>query len=135
MASSSASVGCGVERALPHEITRILVVDDDQDLRRMVALALADEGYEVRAVPDGRAALALLETWRPRVIVLDLMMPVLDGWGFRARQLATPGAADVPVIVLSAARDLRVEVLRPAAVVPKPFNLESFLETVADVAR
>jgi DNA-binding response OmpR family regulator len=128
-------VGYGVVRAHPDEVTRILVVDDDQDLRRMLALALADEGYDVRAVADGRTALALLETWRPRVIVLDLMMPVLDGWGFRARQLATPGAADVPVIVLSAARDLRVEVLRPAAVVPKPFNLESFLETVADVAR
>jgi CheY-like chemotaxis protein len=101
----------------------------------MLALALADEGYDVRAAADGRAALALLATWQPHVIVLDLMMPVLDGWGFRARQLATPGAADVPVIVLSAARDLRVELLRPAAVVPKPFNLESFLETVADVAR
>ena len=135
MASSSTLVGCGGARALPDEVTRILVVDDDQDLRRMLALALADEGYDVRAAADGRAALALLATWQPRVIVLDLMMPVLDGWGFRARQLATPGAADVPVIVLSAARDLRVEVLRPAAVVPKPFNLESFLETVANVAR
>jgi DNA-binding response OmpR family regulator len=63
------------------------------------------------------------------------MMPVLDGWGFRARQLATSGAEDVPVIVLSAARDARVEALRPARVVPKPFNLEHLLDTVADVAR
>ena len=101
----------------------------------MLELALADEGYAVRAAPDGRAALALLETWRPHLILLDLMMPVLDGWGFRARQLATPGAEDLPVIVLSAARDMRVEALRPAAVVPKPFDLELLLNTVADLMR
>ncbi len=101
----------------------------------MLELALADEGYDVRAAPDGRAALALLETWRPHLILLDLMMPVLDGWGFRARQLATPGAEDLPVIILSAARDMRVESLRPAAVVPKPFNLELLLDRVAALVR
>jgi DNA-binding response OmpR family regulator len=101
----------------------------------MLELALADEGYAVRAAPDGRAALALLEIWRPHLILLDLMMPVLDGWGFRARQLATPNAEDLPVIVLSAARDARVEALRPAAVVSKPFDLDLLLNTVAALIR
>jgi DNA-binding response OmpR family regulator len=121
--------------ASPQGAAGIPVVDDDPDLRRVLTLALADEGYDVRAAPDGRAALAVLETLRPRAIMPDLMMPVLDGWGFRARQLAASGAEDVPVIVLSAARDARVEALRPAGVVPKPFNLQHLLDTVADVAR
>lgn len=121
--------------ASPEGAARILVVDDDPDLRRVLTLALTDEGYDVRAAPDGRAALDLLATWRPGVILLDLMMPVLDGWGFRSRQLATPGAEDVPVIIISAARDVRVEALRPAAVVPKPFNLQLLLDAVADLAR
>jgi CheY-like chemotaxis protein len=114
---------------------RILVVDDDPELRRVLALAFADEGYEVRTAPNGREALEALGAWRPGVIVLDLMMPEVDGWAFRARQLATPGAADVPVVVLSAARDVRTAALRPAAVVPKPFNLEQLLAAVADLAR
>jgi CheY-like chemotaxis protein len=117
------------------DAARVLVVDDDSELRRVLALALADEGYDVRAAPDGWAALELLEAWRPRVILLDLMMPGMDGWAFRARQLATPVAAEVPVIVLSADRDVRVEALRPAAFLPKPFNLQALLDAVAELAR
>jgi DNA-binding response OmpR family regulator len=112
---------------------RILVVDDDPELRRMLTFALADEGYDVRGVPNGRAALELLEGWLPNVIVLDLMMPDLDGWAFRTEQLATPAVADVPVIVLTAARDVQAQVLGSVAIVLKPFNLEQLLETVTDV--
>jgi DNA-binding response OmpR family regulator len=71
--------------------------------------------------------------WVPHVIVLDLMMPDLDGWAFRAEQLATPGAVDIPVIVLSAARDVQAEVLEPAVFVPKPFNLEQLLAKVKEI--
>ena len=111
----------------------LVVVDDDPDLRGVLVYALSDEGYEVRSAPDGLTALEMLETWRPSVILLDLMMPVLDGWGFRARQLARADFADLPVIVLSAARDLRLETLRPNAVIPKPFNLMQLLDTVANL--
>ena len=114
----------------PHN-RRVLIVDDDSDLRTVLELALRDEGYEVRAAPNGRYALELLETWQPQVIVLDLMMPELDGWGFRARQLAIPAVSDVPVVILSAARELRVEALQPAATIPKPFDLMHLLDTVA----
>ena len=116
-------------------IASVLVIDDDQDLRRVLMLALTDEGYTVRAAPNGRDALALLESWRPDVILLDLMMPEMDGCTFRARQLATPGSEDVPVIVLSAARETKAEALRPAAIVAKPFNLPDLLDTVAAIAR
>jgi CheY-like chemotaxis protein len=118
----------------PHRrAARVLVVDDDPGLRGLLTTVLEDEGYDVRAAANGRAALDLLEAWLPRVIVLDLMMPELDGWAFRVAQLTTPGAAQVPVIVLSAAREVQTEVLKPAAFVPKPFNLEQLLDTVTDV--
>lgn len=66
------------------------VVDGDPDIRDVVADALADQGYEVRVAGDGRAALGVLAAWRPDAIVLDLMMPEMDGWAFRAAQHALP---------------------------------------------
>src|SRR3954470_12387725 len=87
---------------------RVLVVDDDPDIRESVRLVLEDEGYEVEEAADGAAALALLRaaTTRPDVILLDLMMPVMNGWQFRAAQLADDDLADIPVIVLSADSNL-----------------------------
>ena len=111
---------------------RVLVVDDDPDLRALLALAFTDEGYEVRAAPDGRAALEILGDWQPRIIVLDLMMPELDGWGFRNALLGMPEAAEVPLVVLSAVHTNR-ELNGAAAFLPKPFNLEQLLTTVSDI--
>jgi CheY-like chemotaxis protein len=101
-----------------------------------VRTILAGRGYRVAAAGNGREALNYLHTHpAPRLILLDLMMPELDGWAFRARQLASERAKHVPVVVLSAARDPSVEALEPAAVVPKPFDLGRLLDTVADLAR
>ena len=86
---------------------RVLVVDDDTILRTVLCESLADEGYEVRPADNGRHALALLGDWTPDVIVLDLMMPGMDGWAFRGAQLGRRAVAHIPVIVLSATRDLR----------------------------
>jgi DNA-binding response OmpR family regulator len=111
---------------------RVLVVDDDDDLRHVLALSLREEGYEVRTARDGREAWRLLPRFRPDLIVLDLMMPVTDGRAFRSRQLADGSWAEIPVIVLSAARNLPAEAkaLRPAAVIPKPFELDALLAAV-----
>jgi DNA-binding response OmpR family regulator len=114
---------------------RVLIVDDDAELRRVLTLALTDEEYDVRSVPDGQAALEVLESWAPQVILLDLMMPRMDGWTFRTQQLATQRVAQIPVIVLSAARDVRFEGLQPTVVMPKPFNLDRLLNTVAELVR
>ena len=113
---------------------RVLVVDDDASNRDLIAEVLADEGHDVAQAGEGACALAMLAAWPADLILLDLLMPEMDGWAFRARQLATPRSADVPVIMLSAARDVRVEALRPAAFVPKPFDLEHLLATVANLA-
>jgi two-component system response regulator MprA len=114
---------------------RVLVVDDDPSIQGFLAEALADEGYGVRTAANGREALAVLEDWRPDVILLDLMMPEMDGWLFRAEQRAIPAVADVPVIVLSATRDLeaKAQTLDPAHVFPKPFDLELLLGTIEQI--
>jgi CheY-like chemotaxis protein len=116
---------------------RILVVDDDPGIRESLVLLLEDEGYEVRAAPNGRAALELLARWRPAVILLDLMMPVMDGWTFRAHQLAHRAWGNIPVVVMSAGRNLTADTyaLVPAATLAKPFNLDVVVDTVRAVAR
>lgn len=84
----------------------ILLVDDDDDVRDSMADLRRDEGYRVAGAENGLVALGQLNAADlPCVIVLDLMMPMMDGPEFRARQLETPGFAGVPVIVMSAAFD------------------------------
>jgi DNA-binding response OmpR family regulator len=111
---------------------RVLVVDDDPSIQGFLAEALTDEGYGVRTAANGREALSVLDTWRPDLILLDLMMPEMDGWAFRAEQRAIPAVADVPVIVFSATRDLvsKAAPLEPSHVFAKPFDLEALLGTI-----
>jgi DNA-binding response OmpR family regulator len=119
------------------ENARVLVVDDDELIRDTLATALTDEGYAVRVAGDGRAALNTLGEWRPDLIVLDLMMPVMDGRAFRAAQRSAALTADIPVIVLSAAHNVhaRAAELEAAAVFPKPFDLAALLEAVESAVR
>lgn len=117
------------------EPSRVLVVDDDVAIRMVIADALDPAGYAVRTAQDGADALAVLEGWRPGVIVLDLMMPGVDGFAFREEQLAREDLRDIPVVVVSAVRGLdeRTRALRPAATVAKPFDLDALIQTVARV--
>jgi DNA-binding response OmpR family regulator len=114
---------------------RILVVDDDALIRDTLATALGDEGYAVRVAPDGRAALSSIGNWRPDLIVLDLMMPVMSGVEFRAAQRSVADTAQIPVIVLSAAHEVQARAagLEPAAVFSKPFDLAALLDAIAGV--
>jgi CheY-like chemotaxis protein len=83
--------------------TGILVVDDDPDIRESLKEVLQDEGYTVSCVANGREALEYLQkSPRPCVILLDLMMPVMDGWQFRREQKRDPLIADIPLIVITA---------------------------------
>ena len=109
----------------------VLVVEDDADFREALVSALEHAGYEVIAAVNGAAALQLLQ-WRivPSVVLLDLMMPVMDGRTFREHQLADPALASIPVIVLSA--DAQAEDLATSpgvhAVLKKPVDLEVLLQ-------
>jgi DNA-binding response OmpR family regulator len=117
---------------MPDRGRQVLVVDDDPSIQGFLAEALADEGYGVRTAGNGREALAILCEWRPDLILLDLMMPEMDGWTFRGEQREMQSVSDVPVIVLSAARDLDAKTrdLEPAQVFSKPFDLEALLGTI-----
>lgn len=115
-------------------VRRVLVVDDDHAIRGFLAEALLDEGFEVRAAASGTQALeAIRKGWRPDLILLDLMMPDMDGWAFRkAQRSLARGLSEVPVVVMSAARNLsqRVAEIEARAVFAKPFDLEALLATV-----
>jgi CheY-like chemotaxis protein len=114
----------------------VLVVDDDEQLRYVLQETMAEDGYEVEAASNGREALAIMRDWSPDLIVLDLMMPVMDGVAFRREQLRLGLAARVPLIVLSAAREIRglAERVGASAAVPKPFDLDDLLATVGRLA-
>ena len=115
---------------------RALVVDDDSTIRELVEYALSDEGFDVRGAADGDEALRLLQTWRADVVILDLMMPVMDGWEFRRRQLEDPSLASIHVMVMSANRCLpsAEAVLSPCAMLAKPFNLDELIQQATQCA-
>ena len=113
----------------------ILIVEDDLEIREEVVALLTEAGHPVTAFEDGHAALAWLEsaTELPSVILLDLMMPGLDGWGFRARQQQRPRLAAIPVVLMSGAGDVKTEALEfeAAGFLLKPFTAEALLDAVA----
>ena len=111
---------------------RVLIVDDDVHVRDFLTLALEYEAYEVRGAADGLEALAVLGEWRADVIVLDLMMPEMDGRSFLTEQHRVEGFADIPVLIVSALHDLanRARGLSALAVYEKPLALDDFLDAV-----
>jgi CheY-like chemotaxis protein len=112
----------------------VLVVEDDRDVRESLVAVLEDAGYEVLSAGDGRAALELLRTAPlPSIILLDLMMPVMDGFEFRAEQKRDPRLAGVPVVVFTAGW-YPVELggrLQADGYLTKPIRVEALLELVS----
>jgi CheY-like chemotaxis protein len=114
-------------------IPPLVIVDDDDDLRSTLANLLAAEGYKVAAFGDARTALAALEDGqRPFLILLDLMMPGMSGWEFRAAQLEHAALASIPVVVVTAARMLNDHqgALSGLEILRKPFDLDVLLALV-----
>lgn len=110
---------------------RILVLEDEDAIRRLTIDLLTDEGYDVRAARDGREGLEILQDWSPDLIVLDLMMPVMDGQTFHAA--LTGEQMEIPVIVLSASRTAKSvgEAIGATATILKPFDLNDFVAAIA----
>src|SRR5215475_6798428 len=113
--------------------SRVLVVDDDPDILDALSEILEVEGYTVERARNGREALQRIEQTLPDLVLLDLMMPVMDGSEF-ARNLA-PGARP-PIIVLSADRNVSTKAREIGALgwLAKPFELSELLEAVRSVA-
>ena len=117
-------------------MTRILVIDDDPDIRQVIAYALGDEGYQVDQASDGRVALELVSHQHPDIILLDMRMPGMDGWEF-AKLYHERYDRRAPIIVITAAQDAaqRGSDVSAASYVSKPFDLNVLLELVSAIAR
>jgi CheY-like chemotaxis protein len=110
----------------------ILLAEDDEDLREAMVETLNDAGYTVEAVGNGRDAIEWLEgaDTPPKLILLDLMMPVMDGWQFLEKREKTPKVASVPVVVLSASGSFESP-NQTVAFMRKPVALKPLLAIVA----
>jgi two-component system response regulator MprA len=115
------------------ERRRVLVVDDDLPLRGMLSAVLRRNGFQVFLAGDGAEALRALTIHHPDIILLDLMMPGVNGWDFLQRLKETGFLGRIPIVVISA--HLRVDpqaVLQMGvkAILPKPFNLEELVDLI-----
>jgi len=110
---------------------RILIVDDDESIRQIVHLCLTDEGYDVVEAANGQTALTMLDNFQPSLILLDLRMPVMDGWEFARRYGSLPGP-HVPIVAFVAALNAEQECagLPTAGILNKPFDLDDLLQAV-----
>lgn len=117
----------------------ILVVDDDADIRASVANVLEGEGYQVLGAANGREALSILAgvEERPKAILLDLMMPEMDGWAFRVEQQKVPELAAIPVVVFTAhgSPAEAARQLGAAGFLKKPLGLDELLDMIGRFGR
>lgn len=110
----------------------VLIVEDDVETRNMLAKFLEIEGFKVELASNGRQALERLAEGSPAsVIVLDLMMPVMDGWEFRRRQLEDPRLRNIPTIVVSAAGRDRLTQIHADAYLAKPVDMDELLDYIS----
>jgi CheY-like chemotaxis protein len=116
-------------------MAHVLVVDDDEHIREFVALALSCEGHDVTTASNGAVALDHLQSSEPDVILLDMSMPIMDGWKFARvyRTLPRNGAA---LVVMTAARDAAAcaREISADAHIDKPFDLDTLLNLVEGLA-
>lgn len=115
----------------------ILVVDDEEHIRELISQALGDEGYKVVGAENGAAALSLLEKWRPDLILLDLWMPVMDGWQFGEiyARLPAPHAPIVAMTGVVAETEQQPAEFDAVGYLPKPFELDDLLALVSEFSR
>jgi len=116
-------------------IPYILVIDDEAGILDITAEILEDEGYQVEKATNGQEGLQKMREARPELIMLDMRMPVLDGWGF-AKVLHNTGNT-VPVVVMTAAQDARrwADEIKADAYLGKPFDLNELLAVVEQVLK
>jgi two-component system KDP operon response regulator KdpE len=119
-------------------VVRVLVIDDEPDVLLLCRVNLRHEGHEVLEAPDGATGLALAAEAPPDVVVLDLMMPAMDGYGVLAALKGSVTTADVPILVLSAKAQLdeRRRALESGcdAFLAKPFVPQELGEVVQELA-
>jgi CheY-like chemotaxis protein len=119
------------------KLAHLLVVEDDADIRESLVEVLQDEGYRVTAAGDGQQALDALEAApdKPALILLDLMMPVMNGFQFREEQLARAELAEIPVLVITADANAKAKAgsLKAAGLLQKPVKIQPLLDLIAQL--
>jgi len=135
----------GLARKLPTMIdqtalrTSVLVVDDEPQVVWVLQFSLEAEGYTTYAARDGRQALAAIEEHHPKLMLLDLMMPTLDGWSVLEEMMQLPREERPRVVVVSAMANLsdraKAAELGADAFMPKPFNVDDLLGVLQDLER
>jgi CheY-like chemotaxis protein len=110
----------------------VLVVDDDVDMLEVIELVLHEAGYTTRTALNGQQALDAVSNGMPALIVLDMLMPVMNGWQF-AREFRTRYGREVPIVVATAAEHVnsRGDAIDASDVLPKPFEVSDLLRLVA----
>lgn len=115
-------------------MANILVVEDNDDVREMMAVTLQLEGHKVATAVNGRDALEKLHNGeKPCLILLDLMMPVMNGQEFRRAMQEDPELSDVPVVVVSAATGELIRQTPADAYIPKPIDMDKLLNVVCEL--
>ena len=136
VARTNTHKSAGGDRTSSATCSPVLIVEDDEDLREMMAQFLLVEGFRPETVSNGQEALDYLRKGpTPSVILLDMMMPIMDGWEFRREQQRDPRVANVPVIVLSALDRNRVGDIGEAAFMKKPLDFDRLLDLVRRYCR
>ena len=110
----------------------VLVVEDDERIQRLVEIVLRGEGYRVLQAMDGQHALEVMASEQPDLVLLDLMLPVIDGWALRERLRQQPDTANIPVVLMSAVRNLpeTAQELGVADYLSKPFEIDDLIQSV-----
>ena len=123
----------------PDDPLTVLVVDDSEPVRDLLAVNLELEGFDVRSAADGLEAIEVAMAWQPRVITLDVVMPRLGGFDTLARLRADPATAAIPVVIVTgraqAADRARGEALAVDAYLSKPFEPTELVAVVTELAR
>jgi CheY-like chemotaxis protein len=115
----------------PKESCKILVVDDDADIREVLREVLMESGHEVMTASNGLEALQILrDGWSPCMVLLDLMMPVMDGYLFLEARKNDPILLSIPITVITAGRQVDVTRLEDATLVSKPIRLPALMALI-----
>jgi CheY-like chemotaxis protein len=113
-------------------VHKVLIVEDDDDFREAARETLEEEGYWVSCARNGQEALEMLRSEaEPCLILLDLLMPTMSGWQFRALQLRDPFLARFPVLVMTATESLEQAAVNADGLLCKPIRVEALLAAVA----
>src|SRR5579871_3460002 len=129
-----APTSAGEEKGAVTKHLTILLIEDDSDIRGALKELLETEGYGIVATENGRSALErLCSGARPDLIILDLRMPVMDGWEFRTLQKADPTLADIPIIALSADGSPKAAAIDAHAYLRKPVSADALLAAIDGV--